>query len=186
MAGETHPWPEYGRGSKVFLRSLHEGDLDAVRRWDDDEEIVLWAGKKFETPLESATWLRDTMEHRGRWALAVMTTGGQLIGQIELDNITWRNGSAELKVCIGEKSFWDQGYGTDAVRTFLDYVLAHSNIQYIYLRVKSDNLRAIRCYEKCGFRKEGILRAGRRQRRGFHDLVLMGLVCRSRRQPRHA
>jgi len=155
------------------LRSLHAGDLDALRRWDDDEEIVPWAGKKFATPTAGAAWLRAVLRERRRWALAVTTTGGQLIGQVELDNITWRNGSAELKVCIGEKSFWDQGYGTDAVLTFFEYVTARSKLHYIYLRVKRNNLRAVECYRKCGFKEEPILRAGHRDHQGLADLVLM-------------
>jgi len=171
MAGGTQL--EYGRGAKVRLRSLHAGDLDALRRWDDDAEVVLWAGKKFDTPMASAAWLDSALRHRRRWALAVMTIGGKLIGQVELDHITWRNGSAELKVCIGEKNFWDRGYGTDTVITFLEYVAAHSKLHYIYLRVKRNNLRAIQCYRKCGFKEEAILRAGHRDHQGFPDLLLM-------------
>lgn len=171
MAGGTQL--EYGRGAKIRLRLFHAGDLEALRRWDDDAEVVLWAGKKFDTPMASAAWLDSALRHRRRWALAVMTTGGQLIGQVELDNITWRNGSAELKVCIGERSFWDQGYGTDTVVTFLEYVTAHSKLHCIYLRVKRNNLRAIQCYRKCGFKEEGILRAGHRDHQGLTDLILM-------------
>jgi RimJ/RimL family protein N-acetyltransferase len=164
-------------GAKVKLRPLRATDLETIRKWDDDADINGWAGKKFYNDDDSLHWWRETRLKRRRWALAVVAGGGQLIGQVELDHINWRNGSAELKMCIGDKSYWDRGYGTDALRTFLSYVFSRGFIEYVYLRVQPENARAIRCYEKCGFHKEGIFRAGKRKREGVSDLLLMG--CRS-------
>ena len=154
----------------TLLRPLCEEDLEKVRAWDDDQEITAWTGKKFHSHEELQDWLEESSLRRSRWALGVMTVNGKLIGQVELDDISWRRASAQLKLCIGDKNYWDQGYGSEALRTFLQHVLYATSLNYIYLRVQADNQRAIRCYEKCGFVKEGILPAGRRNRR----LILMG------------
>ena len=81
----------------------------------------------------------------------------QVIGDIELDHIAWRSGDAELRIRIGRKDLWNQGLGTDAVETILGYAFQRLNLNRIYLRVYAHNKRAIRCYTKSGFRKEGRL-----------------------------
>ncbi len=155
---------------KTLLRPLCEDDLEQVKQWDEDQEITEWTGKKFHSCEDLHNWLKESSLRRSRWALGVMTVNGRLIGQVELDDISWQRSSAQLKLCIGDKDYWDQGYGSDALRAFLQHVLYATSLNYIYLRVQADNHRAIRCYERCGFIKEGILTAGRRNRR----LVLMG------------
>ena len=74
------------------------------------------------------------------------------IGDLELDHISWRRSEAELRIRIGEKEYWNKGYGTDAVRALLDLARNNLGLRHIYLRVYRFNHRAIRCYEKCGFR----------------------------------
>lgn len=74
------------------------------------------------------------------------------------DYIDWKNRNAELGITIGEKAYWGQGYGTDAIRTLLDLAFREMNLHRIFLRVDEDNARGIRCYEKVGFRQEGTLR----------------------------
>ncbi len=157
-------------GRRTLLRPLRESDLEKVKEWDDDHEIIEWTGKKFNSRADLRGWLRESCLRRSRWALGVMTVNGRLIGQVELDDISWQRSSAQLKLCIGDKNYWDRGYGSDALQTFLEHVLATTNLSYIYLRVQAENERAIRCYEKCGFVKEGILPAGCRNR----CLILMG------------
>ena len=56
---------------------------------------------------------------------------------------------------IGNKDFWDRGYGTEAVRLLLRFGFLTLNLNNIRLTVHSFNERAIRCYEKCGFKRCG-------------------------------
>ncbi len=39
----------------------------------------------------------------------------KLIGSLAFTNIDWRNRSSEFGIMIGEKAYWNQGYGTEAV-----------------------------------------------------------------------
>ncbi|BCU82363.1 hypothetical protein JIR001_21460 [Polycladomyces abyssicola] len=59
---------------------------------------------------------------------------------------------------IGEKSYWGKGYGTRALRVFVDLLFQRYNLHRIQLDTFDENGRAIRCYEKCGFVREGVLR----------------------------
>lgn len=81
----------------------------------------------------------------------------QNIGEIELDHIAWRSGEAELKIDIFDDDRHNHGYGTDAVTTLLGQAFGKMNLSRVYLRVQANNHKAIRCYEKAGFKKEGRL-----------------------------
>ena len=62
---------------------------------------------------------------------------------------------AELGIIIGERDCWDKGYGTDAVLQVLKYCFEVLCLERVYLSVLPDNIRAVRCYIKCGFRQIG-------------------------------
>ncbi|NLL47935.1 MAG: GNAT family N-acetyltransferase [Firmicutes bacterium] len=83
--------------------------------------------------------------------------GTKRIGEIELDHIAWRSGEAELKIDIFDPLMHNHGYGTDAIITLLEQAFLTMNLTRIYLRVQASNEKALHCYEKVGFRKEGRL-----------------------------
>lgn len=89
---------------------------------------------------------------------AIQTKDDHTIGYIGLGSFTWC--SAELSVSILDPRFIGQGYGTDAVSAFIDFIFARTALRYLYLRVFKDNLAAVRCYKKCGFQVEAVLKAG--------------------------
>lgn len=158
----------------IVLRDLLTEDWQRVRVWETDEEILDYLGKKGLTTVpwnSEGEWGRPVLGARRR-VFAIDTHGGDFIGYVELREINWRRRAAELRVCIGEKTYWGRGYGTAAVREIVARSFERLNLYYVYLRVYRDNLRALRCYQKCGFRVEGILRAGGRTE---DDIVLMGI-----------
>lgn len=143
----------------VVLRPLERGDFPAVVRWSKDAELSdLVDGGVPESMEECEEWYRSARSDRYHQIMAIVTRDGKLIGDVELNHITWRNGHAEMRIRIGEKDYWNRGYGTDAVLTLMEYVFQHLHLNRLYLRVYSHNRRAIACYEKCGFKKEGLLR----------------------------
>ena len=76
----------------------------------------------------------------------------------DIRNIDWKSRKAEFFITIGEKQFWDKGFGTDALRIVIRLAFDKMNLNRLWLTVLVDNPRAIRCYEKCGFVREGLLR----------------------------
>ncbi|MDI6871614.1 MAG: GNAT family N-acetyltransferase [Bacillota bacterium] len=164
------------QGDLVVLRPLERGDFPAVVRWSEDPELSsLVDGGVPETMEECEEWYHKAKSDRYHQIMAIVTKDGRLIGDIELNHITWRNGHAEMRIRIGEKEYWNRGFGTDAVLTLMRYVFTRLHLNRLYLRVYSLNHRAIACYEKCGFKKEGILRrtdeAGQRR-----EIILMRVL----------
>ena len=107
---------------------------------------------------------------------AIETEKGVHIGNIGLHEIDYKDGKATLGIMIGEKGCWDQGYGTDAVRALLRFAFQELNLHRVSLEVFDFNERAIRCYEKCGFRKEGVLRESVFRSGRYQNEILMSIL----------
>jgi RimJ/RimL family protein N-acetyltransferase len=167
--------------SKVRLRPLGEADVPLLARWYTDPEVVHWSHLS-EDPPE----LRTLDAHRERYRAirddsrripwCIETLEGTAIGDCGLVDVH-AHGRAELAITIGEKDWWARGYGTDAVRAVLDFAFDALLLRRVYLITDADNDRAIRCYEKCGFRREGLLRAHRLRDGRPLDMWMMAVLC---------
>lgn len=166
------------RGEKVLLRPIQPSDFSKFAEWSNDEEVCRYLEGDYPKRLdEYPAWHQHVRSDRHSQHFAISTHGDVLIGHIELDHIAWRSGDAELRIRIGEKRYWDQGYGTDAVRALVCHAFSALRLRRVYLRVLTLNKRAIRCYEKVGFRKEGRVRRPRPD--GTEATILLMRITRA-------
>jgi len=77
---------------------------------------------------------------------------------------------------IGDKSYWNQGYGTEALRLLLRVGFETLNLHRIFLRVYETNPRAIRAYEKAGFVQEGRQRQAEFKDGRYIDVLVMSML----------
>ncbi len=82
----------------------------------------------------------------------------RLLGELALDVVDWAGRDAFVGIGIGETEYWSKGYGTDTMNVLLRYAFTEVNLKRVTLTVFEYNPRAIRSYEKVGFRHEGCLR----------------------------
>lgn len=142
--------------SRVNLRPLTAEDLPHLLRWDADHDIrQALGGSRFEHD-PPHVWLRRFRHGRGL-AFAITGPDGDLLGDLQLQDINWHRREAELRICLGKKRDWGHGLGTEAVAMALSIAFFRLRLRQVYLRVYASNRRAIRCYVKCGFRKVGRL-----------------------------
>ena len=52
---------------------------------------------------------------------------------------------------IGDRDYWDKGYGEDTVATLVDYIFRETGLKRVYLKTLESNSRAQKCFQKCGF-----------------------------------
>lgn len=164
-------------GEKTRLRSIECEDIPRFVEWLNDPEVTYYLGR---VPLlsraEEERWVEETMKDERHRILAIETKEGMNIGNIGLHNIDGKNSHAELGIVIGDKRYWDKGYGTDAIRTMLRFAFEELNLHRVFLRVYDFNARAIRCYEKCGFRHEGVARQAVFLNGAYRDELTMGIL----------
>jgi len=98
------------------------------------------------------------------------------IGFVGLDGIAWHHRTSWVGIGIGERDHWGKGYGTEAMQIISRYAFEELGLYRLNLNVFSSNTRAIRAYEKVGFKIEGTLREALHRDNQRWDLVFMGLL----------
>ena len=101
---------------------------------------------------------------------------GRPVGHVGLLGVDAHHKRAELAISIGEKECWSRGYGTDAISAVLRHGFATLGLRRIDLHTDADNARGIRCYEKAGFVREGVMRERRLRYGEPVDMVVMGAL----------
>jgi len=165
-------------GKRVRLRAIEREDIPTFLKWLNDPQVQRYLGR---TPFplsfaEEERWFERELNTEKSRIFAIETGKGVHIGNIGLHEIDYKDGKATLGIMIGEREYWDQGYGTDAVRTLLGFAFQELNLHRVSLEVFEFNQRAMRCYEKCGFRHEGVAREDSFRSGKRHDKILMGIL----------
>jgi RimJ/RimL family protein N-acetyltransferase len=163
----------------VRLRPPEDGDLPLFVRWFNDPEVRYWLSVSDgpELTLESEReWYDEMRGDAARVIWCIEREEGQPIGNLGLHEIDESQGRAMLGIAIGDKEHWGRGYGTEAIRQVLRYAFGELGLRRVGLQVDADNLRGLRCYEKCGFVREGLLRAHRLRRGQPVNAVAMAVL----------
>ncbi len=101
--------------------------------------------------------------------------GEEIIGFITLRNINLINGTAKMTTFIGAEQNLGKGVGREAHELMLQYAFNTLNLRKISAAIFAFNKRSIRCLEKSGFRREGVLEREYFVNGEFHDDILFRL-----------
>lgn len=169
----------------VALRPVSRTDAPLFQRWSADPETRrLQAGNRAAfTGADAEAFTRRLVEGHGKHHAAFMIeVDGRTVGNSWLANIDRDNASATLGIVMGETTSRGRGIGTEALRQVLEYGFHGLHLERIELWVLAENERAIRAYERVGFRREGVRRAHIRWGNERLDTILMAAL-RADRMP---
>ncbi|MFC1918718.1 GNAT family N-acetyltransferase [Chloroflexota bacterium] len=147
--------------SKIILREKTLAGARNDYTWEMDHELAQLDA----APTVNATFsqyltdyiaeLRHPLPNSYRFA--IYTLDDEHIGNCSYYNVSETRGEAELGIMIGNRDYWDKGYGTDTVSTLVDYVFYQTKLNRLYLKTLESNTRAQKCFKKCGFSQYGDL-----------------------------
>lgn len=165
--------------NEFHLRELSRSDLKSINKWRNDPAVVASLGTPFryiniETDEEWFSAYQCDRSHQVR--LAIANNEDLPIGLVNLVQIDWHARNAEFSMQIGDQSYWGKGIGKWATNTMVRHGFHNLNLHRIYLTVLPENEKAVRIYQKVGFREEGVLRQTIYKDGGYRDLVLMALL----------
>jgi RimJ/RimL family protein N-acetyltransferase len=173
-------------GERIRFRGAERSDLPTFVRWINDPEVTAGLGmyRPFSLAEEDGWFERMLARPPDEHVMVIearATDKGdeeswKLIGTCGFAPIDWRNRAAEFGINIGEKGYWNQGYGTEAVRLLCQHGFETLNLNRILLRVLETNPRAIHAYEKAGFTHEVRMRQAEFRHGKYIDMLVMSIL----------
>lgn len=164
------------QGPRLRLRPVRDDDLDDLRRWRSDPEVAAFYG---DAPDEQEARREYLEPGVAPVSVFIVELAGRAVGEIqywhaypETENL-W---SAGIDIFIGERDARDRGVGTEAVRTMLCYLFEEKRLHRVTNDPEVGDKRAIRCYEKAGFRFDGVLRHNAFEHGEFVDTYFMSIL----------
>jgi len=167
-------------GERCYLSPCAPEDAEKWAKWDNDLEVALPLGDEAYTPFplqKSKEIVADVIRSQDHVFGIVDLETDELIGRCMLFDLDWVNRRAMLGIVIGEKAYWGQGYGQEAVRLLLDYGFNLLNLNSVMLGTFAFNQRALHCYERVGFKVIGRRRQARIVAGIKYDAILMDILA---------
>lgn len=160
------------RSKKTLLRPLGESDLPLITRWINDPDITKYLTVTFPTMLHAEKkWLEGLADKKNEVVLGICKLDGTLIGVMGVHDIKWVDRTATTGAFIGEKRYWNKGYGSDAKMALLGYIFNTLNLRKVSSKVYAFNGRSIAYSKRCGYKVEGTLKKHVFREGEYHDIV---------------
>ena len=170
-------------GKLVRLSAFDPGEMSkSFPRWFQNSEyarLLDSAARPMRSSKAALKWMEKEAEEISieNYYFSIRTLAeDKLIGEIGLDVVNWSGRDAFVGLGIGETDYWSKGYGTDVMNVLLRYAFTEINLKRVTLTVFEYNPRAIRSYEKAGFRHEGRLRRLLNREGRRWDELFMGIL----------
>lgn len=146
-------------GELIRLRAVEKKDLKKLRNWRNDPDVKKFTREYRELSIQNQLqWLESLAKDKNTIMFVVETKKGKLIGCTGLTYIDWKNRGAEVSIYIGDKKHKGKGYGTDTLKTLMKYGFEELNLHMLFGEIFEYNKANIRLFEKCGFKKDAVLR----------------------------
>ena len=169
-------------GKKVRLRAIEREDLANCVRWLNDRDVTQFLIQS--SPMSKAMeekWFDSQMDisPTSGQVLAIEALDGDrwiYIGNTGLHNVEPVTREAEFGIFIGEKSYWNKGYGREATLLTLKHGFEDLNLNRIFLFVFESNQRGIAAYKAAGFVQEGLLREAIYKDGRYYNVLVMSVL----------
>ncbi|MEO8357301.1 MAG: GNAT family protein [Chloroflexota bacterium] len=170
-------------GKLVRLSAFDPDEMSkAFPRWYLNSEYVRLlnsSARVMQSPKAALKWMEEEVGEMSpaSYFFSIRTLADdKLIGELGLDVFNWSGRDAFVGLGIGETEYWGKGYGTDVMNVLLRFAFTEINLRRVTLTVFEYNPRAIRSYEKAGFRHEGRVRQMLNREGRRWDELFMGIL----------
>ena len=152
----------YIYGDNIVLRAIEESDNDMLLSIinDSETEMMLGGSSWPVSEAEQFKWFeKQLLQHDVLRCIIALKEDSKAIGTLILSDIDSKNGTAQIHIKMSKDGVRGKGYGTDAVKTIVKYAFYELRLNCIYAQILSYNSVSVRLFEKCGFKKDGVLRS---------------------------
>ena len=161
-------------GDKVILRAVEESDntmlLSLIN--DPDTEMMLGGSSWPVSEAEQLKWFEHQERSRDILrCIVALQEDGKTIGTIILSDIDQKNATGHIHIKMAKDGGRGKGYGTNAVNAMVQYAFEELRLNCIYANILSYDEAPIKLFERCGFKRDGILRQRVFKKGKFIDML---------------
>ena len=137
---------------KVKLRKIVKEDWKYFKKWWRDDYLISLTSGDFSKHDNNKLygWFLNILKNNNSKNFIIENEDSIVIGHAGLEI---KKSVAEYNIVIGNKKFIGKKYGELIHKKILSKVFKIYNIEKVFLKVRPENLRAIKSYEKVGFKK---------------------------------
>lgn len=161
----------------VFLRAIEPEDLDLLYEWENDTSLwecsnTLSPYSRFTIKMYIERALREDVLSMGQLRLMICLRGtDRVIGTLDIFDIDTINGRGEMGLFI-VSDFRGMGYSGMTIRIAERYARDVLLLHQLYVHIATDNFECIRCFERNGFVRCGLMRDWRKRNSGYADAFI--------------
>ncbi len=146
---------------RLIIRPMTALDVPALKKWMPDRSIYTYWGKG---PGKAEKHPEFLFEKTGRptksFHLGIAEKGSnEVIGDLWVYLIE-NDRMAQIAIRLSREKH-GKGYGTEALSAMTRFCFENTELQRLWTRVDVRNTASSRMLEKCGYRKEGLIRQGK-------------------------
>ena len=163
-------------GKKCYLSPIDVNDAKIFTEWLNDLEVTTnLTLYNSVINLEKEKEFLDNLSKDHHYSI-IEIERNEVIGTCGFVDLDCINQTSEIGIFIGNKSYWNKGYGREALALLLDFGFKALNLHNVMLKVYSFNERAIKAYEKVGFKIIGRRRQALKRGIEIFDIIYMDLL----------
>jgi RimJ/RimL family protein N-acetyltransferase len=165
-------------GEKVLLRAIEITDKDVLLSIINDSETEHSLGG-WSFPVSSLSqeeWIKTQKQNTHILRCMIDDIDQKkAIGTVILSNIDYKNGNAEIHIKL-LKDIRGKGFGSDAIRTLVQYSFNELRLNCVYAHVNVYNEQSLNLFKKCGFFEEGVLKSRIFKKGAYHDVMILSVI----------
>ena len=172
---------------RLTLRRITMRDAQDIFDYSRDEEVarhVLWSAQKDVSEARDYCRFmarRYRADEPSSWGI-IEKASGRLVGTIGYMAYSEENGTVEVGYSLA-RPLWNKGYVTEALSRVIRYTFDAMDVNRIEAQHEITNPASGRVMEKCGMRREGVLRQRLYNKGKYVDVALYAIL---RSDPRPA
>jgi len=167
-------------GKKTYLRPVELADTRLIQKWHNDPMIRKMArlGELPVTYTKEDSDIRVARDSREEIYLIIMEKStDKPIGFIRLNFIDAVSRNMWLRCVLGNPKVWGKNFAHDALSHVLKWLFSEQNIHRVTLETYATNKRAIKFFQKLGFKQEGTIREAVYFDGEYYDIISLGILA---------
>lgn len=168
---------DYIQSKRIYLRELTQDDASAEYcGWLNDPVVNKYLETRQSTIKDLKKYIQKQIDDPNAIFFGIFDKKNNAhIGNIKLEPINWRKKRTEFGILLGNKDYWGKGIGTEATELIVQHAFNFLGFKKVALSVIATNKRAIRVYEKVGFKVVGVKKESLNHDGVLYDDVIMAI-----------